>query len=567
VSQDPPAATPSVRNWYQSEAEGLYSLAILGGLAFPGALVGALLTAALWQGTRAPFARKAVIAAGGVAAFAVLHGSEVGWFWRLVVALAKPAPIQSPMPPLPSVAAEILLGPLLLLTFSMAGNFRSRTTLGQVAIETERMNGRSKAMRLGYKGFGPLPSDQRGWEHPRGKIRLGLNEFRQVFDLDITELSQHVFVPGATRTGKTTTLMRLAGGALRNGYGVIVIDCKGGLGPDIETLAGRFGVPLNLIDPYEPDSLGYDTCTGDPSHIANKLVGAFTYSPDAEIFKNIAMHVVPVIAKGLLASGQTVTLSAISDALGKGGLAKLGRQLSVDDPLSERLKSLEQTGGVGASGYSGLQHRLGALLEGTFGPVFKKRPALDWAIATSAPSVTYFALPTTGASEDVELFGRVITQDLKQLCESRLRLQREGTRLVPFLIMFDEFAALREARQITDLLLQASQAQMHVVVATQYLPEDIPIKTPLLQAGTLICHRIAAEDAETIAAEIGTRDAPELTDQVDYETGKSAKGTHRTVKQYRIHPDTLKELGNGATAIYARPSQRRELVQIHLDKP
>ena len=223
--------------------------------------------------------------------------------------------------------------------------------------------------------------------------------------------------------------MRLAGGALSNGYGVILIDCKGvGLAPAATSLADRFGVPFNVIDPDEPGSLGYDTCTGDPSHIANKLVGAFSFSADAEIFKNIAMELVPPIARGLTAAGQPVTLRAIYDALGRGGLARLGRQLPESDPLAERLEIAGPERRRRRGGCAGLQHRLGALFEGKFGVLFEKRPALDWTKVTEQPGVTYFSLSATAASEDVELFGRVITQDLKQLCDARLPnpADREG---------------------------------------------------------------------------------------------------------------------------------------------
>ena len=180
-----------------------------------------------------------------------------------------------------------------------------RTALGLVDDEHERMSRRAKAMRLGYQGPNSPTSDERDWDHPPGKIRLGLSDRHQLFDLDIAEIAQHVFVPGATGTGKTTTLMRLAGGALSNGYGVVVIDCKGvGLAPAAKQLAEKFHVPFNVVDPDETRSLGYDTCTGDPSHVANKLVGSFSFSADAEIFKNIAMEIVPVIARGLLAANQ-----------------------------------------------------------------------------------------------------------------------------------------------------------------------------------------------------------------------------------------------------------------------
>jgi hypothetical protein len=427
------------------------------------------------------------------------------------------------------------------------------------------MKKRANSMQFGYdRARGDTTSGD--WNHPPGKIRLGLDESRRVFDLDISEVGEHIFIPGAPGMGKTTTLLRLAGGALTNGYGAVIIDCKGvGLAPDSRRLAQRFGIPFHQVDPDERSSLGYDPCTGDPSHVANKLVGAFQFSGEAEIFKQVAMEVVPIIAGALTAAREPVTLRRIYDALGRGGLARLGRTPGAD-AYRDRLESLEQGGGVGTSGYVGLQRRLGALLEGKFGKLFEKKPALDWAKVTASPSVTYFSLSATAASEDVELFGRVITQDLKQLCDARLRSLRSGKKLTPILLIYDEFAALQEPKQIVDLLLQARQAKMPVVGATQYLPELIPIRTPFLQAGTLICHRIGSEDAQAIAAEIGTKQVPKVTSQVDYETGESAMGSVRMVDEFYIHPNTLRELPVGTTAVYAHRSNRRALVHIHFDQ-
>ena len=53
----------------------------------------------------------------------------------------------------------------------------------------------------------------------------------QPFAIGADELAQHIFVPGASGTGNTTTIVTLADCALSNGYGVVIIDCKGsGLG-------------------------------------------------------------------------------------------------------------------------------------------------------------------------------------------------------------------------------------------------------------------------------------------------------------------------------------------------
>jgi Type IV secretion-system coupling protein DNA-binding domain len=51
-----------------------------------------------------------------------------------------------------------------------------------------------------------------------GKIRGGT---------EISEVAQHTFVPGASGTGTTTTLVRLVDGALANRCVVVIIDSKG----------------------------------------------------------------------------------------------------------------------------------------------------------------------------------------------------------------------------------------------------------------------------------------------------------------------------------------------------
>lgn len=218
---------------------------------------------------------------------------------------------------------------------------------------------------------------------------------------------------------------------------------------------------------------------------------------------------------------------------------------------------------MSAAGYVGLQRRLGALMEGAFGELFRKRPALDWRKQTDKQRVTYLSLSATAASEDVELFGRVVTQDLKQLCDERMRAIEKGKDVRPVLIIYDEFAALREQTQIVDLLLQARQARAPLVVATQFLPEEVPIRRPVMAAGVLIVHRLEAEDAEKVAAQFGTHTSPALTAQVDYESGGSEKGSVRWVEEFNVHPNELKELPVGVAAVYARKTQRRSLVRIH----
>jgi hypothetical protein len=202
-------------------------------------------------------------------------------------------------------------------------------------------------------------------------------------------------------------------------------------------------------------------------------------------------------------------------------------------------------------------------MEGTFGELFHKRPSLNWKEQLRRSRVTYFSLSSTAAVEDVELFGRVIAQDLKQVCHQRMLAIERGEEPTPVLVIFDEFAALREAQQVVDLLLQARQARVSLVVATQYLPEDPAIRKPVLSAGTLIGHRIEAEDAELFAAQFGTHTTTAMTAQIDFDEGLSQKGSVRWVEEYNLHPNDLKSLPVGVAAVYARRAKRQALVQVH----
>ena len=158
--------------------------------------------------------------------------------------------------------------------------------------------------------------------HPDGTVRLGIDAAGgRPFDLELPdELAMHTFLPGLSGSGKTTTLSRLADGALFNWHGVIFVDCKGGdLGETARMLAERYDVPFLLVDPDDPETLGYNPCSGDAATVANKIVGAFSYGPNAEIYKNIAMEAIPVVVRGLMAAGDDVTLASVYGAFSAPG--------------------------------------------------------------------------------------------------------------------------------------------------------------------------------------------------------------------------------------------------------
>jgi hypothetical protein len=581
-----PAVQGAVENQIQLVAGLLMAASAAAVAVCPGILIG-VAAAAAWRWLRRPptYLRIVFAVAPLVPLLALRSLVETAWLWRDMLANALPSVVKGVDGALVwrSLPVEALAGPIILELFGVATLLARRTIGGQVRWDHRLDKQRWRAIS-GHRGpidrlQAMLPNPQSSsrattTHHPSGFVRLGVDaEINQPLDLRLPdELAAHVFLPGTSGAGKTTTLARLADGAVANGYGAIFIDCKGGdLGATARSLAERYGLPFYLIDPDDPDTLGYNPCSGDASSVANKLVGAFTYGPAAEIYKNIAMEAVPLAVHGLVAAGEEVTLETLYHAFGTRGLAKLAQNIDPSDPRIDRIRtrlldlSSRETDRLSKSGQAGLQRRLGALLEGKFGELFRADDVLDWDKALAQASVTYIALSTLASSEDVELFGRVIAQDLKQMCWRRIKALRRGEYVTPTLAAFDEFAALREAEQLADLGFQSRQALMPLVISTQYIPATIELRKAALSAGLILAHRVESEDAETIAGQFGTRKRNELTHQIDFETGFAEKGSIRRVDGYNVNPNVLRTLKRGHLALLSVERERHAIVHVYRD--
>ncbi len=378
------------------------------------------------------------------------------------------------------------------------------------------------------------------WVHPPGTIRLGSDVSDQPFDLSLDELKQHVFIPGLPGAGKSTTLTRLADGALANGYGVVIIDCAGGgLRLDAERIARAHKRTSYIVSTSTPDTYGYNPCTGHGYSVANKIVGALSFGGEAGIYRDVALAVIPPVVDAMRAVGRPVTLDRLQEALAKGNIRALARQLQQEtgdrnSDLYDVLQGLEDEGGAFTNGREGLRHRLLAFCHGSFGELLRKEPALMWPDVLAQPSVAYLELPALGANQDADLLGRVILQDVKEVAKVRIEALQHGETVVPILLIIDEFAALKEAQQINDLLLQGRAAEMRIVVTTQTLPHDDEIRKALVGAGVLLVHRVQAGDAELIVNNVGTRDR-----------------NVRLAEEFNVEPQMLANLQQGQIAVHS----------------
>lgn len=500
--------------------------------------------------------------------FYVLHFAVVPfWLWRVWSATSKPlsdvgvSTKQFTSDVAVSILIESLLGPLVVLVAWKAITFIRRGLMGQLRFEHYQAIGRHDAVR-GKQRLKPL----KVLEPDPARIRLGVDrETRRPFDLAPEELHSHIFLPGATGSGKTNSVAVIAAGAIRLGFGVVIIDCKGGsLKTTAMKLATRAGLLWQLVDADDASSLGYDVCVGDPADIANKLLGSYVFSPAGEYFKNISMGVLPLVIRAMRIAGEPVTLRNIAGCLVAGRLRQIGHRAG--EPYQHDLTVLAEQAGSIAEGINGLRVRLDALLQGKFGELLTAsdagKPVLDWEATLSDQTVTSINLPATAASEDVELMARVIVQDLKQQCSRRIRRLSLGQTVIPVLVVLEEFAALREPEVVVDLLLQARQAEMPTLVSTQYVPEKLNIRQAVLQSGLIIAHRLEATDAELVAAQTGTRPRWEPTLQANNDLGPSGLMSLRLTDAYVVHPNDLRSLPRGRAVVRSILRAEPAIVQV-----
>lgn len=412
--------------------------------------------------------------------------------------------------------------------------------------------------------FGPAPNAPRIGPWPGMWWTVGTDRVRgQPFEVPLPNgIAQHVTLLGVTGSGKTTTAEQLAQAALVHGLSVVIVDAKGGgLRRAARAMAARVrsGVPYCELVPSSPETLAYNPCAGGSrSQVADKLVSAFAHGPNAEIYRVIAQEAIAVLVGVLRALGEPVTVRRLRQELDRARMAGLAhRARTVAPQLAADLADLGKRSGVSAEALDGMRARLGALLHGEYGELFERDgPQLNLHGALAAPGVTYISLPALAVTKDTALMARVLIQDLKQAAHQRLHQAPVPS---PALLVLDEFAALEDPEQIGDLLRQAREAGVAVLVSSQHLPDAATayaLRAALLGAGLLIAHRCGAEDAEAVAAVIGTEKGVEVTRQVEG-GANTGLGSVRRVDRYIVNPNAIKQLATGEAVVLASVGERR----------
>jgi len=406
---------------------------------------------------------------------------------------------------------------------------------------------------------------RRPWPAAIARVAMGSGDDER-FSLPLGR-GQHVFLAGATGSGKTTSARRLlAARTLREDAALLVLDQKGDR-EDVEQLrrlAAAARVPFVLIDPLDPASDRYQPLWGAPAQVAARAVEPIKAS-EPYYYDMLRLHLDLVCR--LLHAGELwpPSVPLLVDAAHP---AQYPALLQIAAQLDGRHATVTRRARQHAAWVSSARGR--EALDGGAG-------RLEVALALATREIV-----TPRITPDGEAVAVALLEALAQRAVVMWRLHADvmpdeaaamtvlvladlhdaaGRAGVPWTLLLDEFGAVIQAAatRATAILQRGRTHGGQVVVATQSVldAEALTQQTGLLASLTdnfsgVVAHRqIAPESRDWLAKLMGTRALWQATNQTSgHGAQHSGQGSSRRVREFRIGSDVFAELGQGDAVIY-----------------
>lgn len=558
----------------------------------PGIGVGALLASAwlrLRRPPRWPGALLVVVASG--LALRLVPLVVAAWPLRAALgALAPGAPATWRLAPgsaLPaSFAVEALAAPAWLALFSWARRVARRSPRGILAQQIAERERRERfAARRHPHRTGPDEGDDGdgqgagGAAVPDTAIRLGvLDNNGTPYHLPQDAYARHIVTVGKTGSGKTTTIAVVSEQWLaRLRRPLVYLDAKGDphqVGVFLRRTAQAAGLPYAALDPFDPATLRWNPCGGDPVGVANLLADSFDFGENAGVFRDTAQPQLATLLRALHGRDGGATLASLHEAMEVGAIRRLAVAAARAGDL--RLQAdlallVDQATGrdVARSALDTMRARLWTLLQSRYAALFEPGgEQLDLAAAFEQAGATYIAVPAMDAPHDAQMLVRMLALAVGQYAAERYRRNVRG--LPMGLLVFDEYAAMRQGRAVTSLLTQLRGAGIPCLLGTQFPPkgqtkDDEEHRDAVYGVGCIVVHALGEPDIPTVAAAFGTRSAPGMTHQLE-DGGFTGMGSLRDTEEYVVHPNELRRQPVGYAHVLT-PQHEPRYAYVRVDDP
>jgi hypothetical protein len=337
-------------------------------------------------------------------------------------------------------------------------------------------------------------------------------------------LCRHMLVCGATGSGKTETLLRLAWTVARESDApVFYLDGKG----DRETAARFCGLMADAgrqprVFPNEP----FDGWRGQAHEIHGRLMEIIDYTSDgpAAWYRDVAKTVLRLVCEhpdGPPRSSGQVLARMDADALAKAhqGSTALAA-LTAQQIKQVRLR-----------------------YEAFFG---QTRSTLDGDWTWEDTNAAYLLLDSLALREETAGVARMLFEDFAHYFTTRKPRSQFA------LLIVDEFSSLADGAAMAGRIEQARGFNTALVLAPQVVAgmgDETQAARILGSVETVICHRVNTPDE--ICSIAGTRRSMEYSTHYATE-GATGEGSARIQHQFKVDPNKVRGLPPGAAYVISR---------------
>lgn len=399
--------------------------------------------------------------------------------------------------------------------------------------------------------------------HTFGGSIIGADKYARAVELTDKAANQHTLVLGTTGSGKTVTVCNIVESAVNRGVPLIYIDGKGDydLARRVEKYGEEKDRPVSVFS-MRGKSVKYNPlATGGFTSKKDRIIELRDWSE--EHYKKLAEGYLQSVFKVMEACKIPCNMISLAENLDLKKLKALVRENEKNIPNAQSLMNELNNQKAAADNIESLMAEIRNFTASEIGSLFKieeEKPVLTLAQVIETNGIAYFCLPALEFPSMSQTLGRLIINDLKATMAQELM---KGNHKKVY-VVFDEFSIFA-GEQVLNVINMGRSAGIHAVLSTQSLSDiasgrkenaDHFINQVVANCNNFILHRQnSAEDAEQLAAMIGTRKTLEYTAQVN-QIGSANMGTVRSTRGFVAHPDEIKSLKTGEAFFFSKESNK-----------
>jgi hypothetical protein len=495
----------------------------------------------------------------GLAAAIYLRRHRLRWTWALLALAPLPLWACLSLPGIIDATAaasslSLLLGAAVAATgWGLRGELEDRRAGGDREARAQELRGPLDGARRTWRDH-RARQDSHGTEGiPLGRTKRGL---LATVPRGSARSGSHVLIPGATGSGKTTSLAALLVDHIgRSGFGAVVLEAKtdATLRDSAEAAARLSGRAFHFLAPDGPDT--YDPLAhGSVDERSERLIAVESWgSTDAGFYRQAASPFLRLVIRTLDASALPVTLESVARHCDPDQLENLAASAGDGDAAAEVSNSVRGLRSDQQRAIAGLRARLENLASSDFArqgldPTRTGARTFDLRASIERREVAYFRFDTDRTGNVGRAIAQMVLLDLGAAASA---LMGDG---VGTFIAIDEFGAL-EAPALDRLYARGRAAGFSVAVGTQTLADLRAAGTAVRERvgatiSAIVCHRIGEQaDAEWVAELIGAVPTWQSTIRTDGLGHPTSEGTRTRGYRFEVNPSELQRLRRGEAYI------------------